>query len=245
MRWALALLSACFAAAASAEPCRLSLALALDVSGSVDQREYRLQAEGLAAALVDDEVRDLLFALPDAPVALAIYEWSASQYQRVIEDWVLITDEAVLAGVVARLRGVQRAPAPEPTGLGAALAFGKRLIDTGPACWDQTLDVSGDGKNNEWPTPRQLRDQRLLSGLRINALVVVEDRDEERAGAREIGELPAYFNTEVIQGPGAFIEVARGFEDYTRAMKRKLLKELATRPLGALGGTGPDFPVRF
>lgn len=245
MRWALALLFACLAATAAADPCRLSLALALDVSGSVDQREYRLQADGLATALDDDEVRDLLFALPDAPVALAIFEWSASQYQRVIEDWVLITDDAALDGVLARLRGLQRQPAPEPTGLGAALVFGKRLIDTGPACWNQTLDVSGDGKNNDWPTPRQLRQQRLLSGLRINALVVVEDRDEERAGARETGELPAYFNTEVIQGPGAFVEVARGFEDYARAMKRKLLKELAAQPLGALGDAGPDFPDRF
>ena len=31
-------------------------------------------------------------------------------------------------------------------------------------------------------------------------------------GARETGELPAYFNTQVIQGPGAFVEVARGME---------------------------------
>ena len=245
MKWALAFMSACFATVASAESCRLSLALALDVSGSVDQREYRLQADGLAAALVDDEVKDLLFALPDAPVALAIYEWSASRYQRIIQDWVFIADEATLVRVVARLQGLQRQPAPEPTGLGAALSFGKTLIDTGPACWNQTLDVSGDGKNNDWPTPQQLREQRLLSGLRVNALVVVEDRDEERAGARETGELPAYFNTQVIQGPGAFVEVARGFEDYSRAMKRKLLKELATQPLGALSGDGSDFPDRF
>lgn len=245
MKAALACLWALIAAPALAEPCRLSLALALDVSGSVDQREYQLQASGLASALNDPEVRDVLFALPDAPVALAIYEWSASNYQRLVQDWILISDEAVLAGVVARLNALQRAPAPEPTGLAAALAYGKRLIDTGPACWSQTLDVSGDGKNNDWPTPQQLRESNVLAGLRINALVVVEDRDEERAGARETGELPAYFNTQVIQGPGAFVEVARGFEDYTRAMKRKLLRELATQPLGSLNHDSRDFPRRF
>lgn len=245
MKLFLALLSGVLAAGASAEPCRLSLALALDVSGSVDQQEYRLQADGLAAALADDDVKALLFALPDAPVALAVYEWSASQYQRLIQDWVLITDDAALASVVARLGALQRQPAPEPTGLGAALSYGKRLIGSGPACWSQTLDVSGDGKNNDWPTPQQLREQRILAGLRINALVVVEDRDEERAGARETGELPAYFNTQVIQGPGAFVEVARGFEDYRRAMKRKLLKELATQPLGSVARDRREFPDRF
>jgi hypothetical protein len=241
----LALLAALTATEAPAEPCRLSLAIALDVSGSVDAREYRLQADGLAAALADDEVRDLLLAMPDAPVALAIYEWSASRYQRLVQDWVFIVDEAALASVVTRLRGLDREQAPEPTGLGAALRYGKRLIDAGPACWDQTLDVSGDGKNNDWPTPQQLRDARALSGLRINALVVVENRDELRAGARETGELPAYFNTQVIQGPGAFVEVARGFEDYARAMKRKLLKELATKPLGSLVNDTPGIPDRF
>lgn len=245
MRIVLLLMAVLSAAPALAAPCRLSLALALDVSGSVDEREYRLQSQGLAAALGDADVRKLFFALPDAPVALAIYEWSASRYQRVIQDWVLIEDEAALNAVVARLTGLVRQPAPEPTGLAAALAYGKRMIDAGPDCWDQTLDVSADGKNNDWPSPVQLRETRVLAGLRINALVIVQDRDEERAGARETGELPAYFNTQIIQGPGAFVEVARGFEDYRRAMTRKLVRELATQPLGSLEDDGRKYLRRF
>lgn len=240
-----AALLALLAAPAWGEPCRLSLALALDVSGSVDAAEYRLQADGLAAALNDENVRRLLFAMPDAPVALAVYEWSASRYQRMIVNWVRIEDKTVLDNVIARLTEIVRAPAPEPTGLAAALKFGKELIDAGPTCWDQTLDVSADGKNNDWPTPRELRETRALAGLRINALVIVGDRDEERAGARETGELPAYFNAHVIQGPGAFVEVARGFGDYTRAMTRKLVRELATQPLGSFEGSSEKIPRRF
>ncbi|MGR3514099.1 MAG: DUF1194 domain-containing protein [Paracoccaceae bacterium] len=241
----LATLLALLAAPAWSEPCRLSLALALDVSGSVDATEYQLQAHGLAHALSDEKVRRLLFALPDSPVAVAVYEWSASRYQRMIVDWVRIEDDAALNGVIDRLMGIVRAPAPEPTGLAAALVFGKALIDDGPTCWDQTLDVSADGKNNDWPTPRELRETRALAGLRINALVIVEDRDEVRPGARETGELPAYFKAHVIQGPGAFVEVARGFEDYTRAMTRKLVRELATQPLGSLEMHPRNIPRRF
>lgn len=245
MRFQAALLAGLLAMPAAAEPCRLSLALALDVSGSVDQREYGLQAQGLADALNDPDVRAALFAIPGAPVQIAVYEWSASRYQRLIQDWVAIEDEAALAGVVERLASLSREPAPESTGLAAALAYGKRLIDAGPACWDRTLDVSGDGKNNDWPTPRHVRGTGELAGLRINALVVVQDPGEERASGRETGELPAYFRMEVIQGPDAFVEVALGFEDYARAMRRKLLKELATQPLGSLRDDARDFRRRF
>lgn len=214
--------------------CRLALALALDVSGSVDATEYRLQAEGLAAALTDPDVEAALLAYPGAPVAVAVYEWSASNYQRLLQDWLLVTDKATLQAMAGRLAGVSREPAPEPTGLAAALSYGKALIDRGPACWDRTLDVSGDGKNNDWPTPQRLRAENRLAGLRINALVVVLHRDEGRIVGTETGELPAYFKANVVQGPNAFVEVADGFEDYERAMKRKLLKELATQPIGAL-----------
>ena len=45
------------AGGAAAAECRLALSLGLDVSSSVDAREYRLQTEGLAAALIAPEVR--------------------------------------------------------------------------------------------------------------------------------------------------------------------------------------------
>ena len=46
--------------------CRLALALGLDVSGSVDAAEYRLQLDGVAAALTDEDVQAALFAMPGA-----------------------------------------------------------------------------------------------------------------------------------------------------------------------------------
>ena len=46
------------------EACRLALSLGLDVSSSVDAREYRLQTEGLAAALIAPEVRGAFLAAP-------------------------------------------------------------------------------------------------------------------------------------------------------------------------------------
>ena len=220
--------------------CRLALILALDVSGSVDRREYALQMEGVAAALDDDEVRRVLFAMPEAPVALSVFEWSSASYQRIIQDWVLISDEAVLDRVVTDLRDWRRMPAPEATGLGAALQFAYRHFRDAPDCWDQTLDISADGKNNDWPVPERLRRSGELGKMTVNALVVAPDflvtYDQSGVGIRGLQQ---YFETNIIHGPGAFAEVAMGFDDYSRAMHLKLLRELATMPMGALPAPEP------
>ncbi|NNE80948.1 MAG: DUF1194 domain-containing protein [Silicimonas sp.] len=215
-----------------ADSCRLALSLALDVSGSVNADEYRLQVQGLAAALEDPEVQAAFLAIEGTPVALSIYEWSSSKYQRLIQDWIVIGSADALSSLASKVRRWQREPAPEATGLGAALGFGHDLIARAPACWQTTLDVSGDGENNDWPTPRDLKKQGELRGLRINGLVIAAT-DEGAA------KLSAYFRAVVIQGPDAFVEVALGFDDYSRAMKRKLLKELATQPLGSRGSSHP------
>lgn len=231
----LALTLAVMLAALPAQACRLALVMALDVSGSVDQVEYRQQLEGLAEALTDPEVQGAFFAMPDAPVALAVYEWSSSSYQRMVAGWTVLDTPETLARLSQRLRAWTREPAPEATGIGAALEYGRDLLGTNPGCWQQTLDISGDGKNNDWPVPRELRRQGRIAGMRVNALVI--SREVEGHGQvlpLEVGELSAYFHAEIIQGPDAFVEVALGFQDYARAMKRKLLRELATRPLGAV-----------
>lgn len=213
--------------------CRLALALALDVSGSVSGAEYQMQMEGLAAALGDPDVEAALFAIPDAPVALAVFEWSSSRYQRLIQDWIVIEDGVVLRDLRARLSGWTRTKSPEATGLGAAMEFGKELLDRAPVCWTQTLDVSGDGKNNDWPDPQMSRETGRLDGIRINGLVVAGEATDGRGRPSPLDaeNLSAYFHARVIQGPDAFVEIASGYENYAKAMQRKLLRELKAQPI--------------
>ncbi len=229
----LAALTACAWPGLSEAACRLALLLALDVSGSVDAREYALQTDGVAVALTDPDVQSLIFAMPDAPVALSIFEWSSASYQRVIQDWVLLETEADLRAVHDRLRGWPRSKAPEATGLGAALAYSVEHFTRAPACWDHTLDVSADGKNNDWPMPERLRESGRLGDMNVNVLVVAPDflvvHDKERVG---IEEMAKYFRDRIIHGPGAFVEIALGYDDYEDAIRRKLIRELATLPIG-------------
>lgn len=229
-----ALACAAIVIAAPVHACRLALALALDVSGSVDEREYALQTRGLAEALADTTVQRALLVSPGFPVALAIYEWSSSSHQRLVLNWTLVRSTEDIEAIRARLLSWERIPAPEATGLGAALVFGKALLADAPDCFDHTLDVSGDGKNNDWPLPDRLKDEGHLDGLRINALVVATEMTVSRWSENSTAELAAYFRSRIIQGPGSFIEVALGYEDYARAMRRKLLRELSTLPLGGV-----------
>lgn len=225
----------CGAAAAASADCRQALVLALDVSGSVDDREYRLQLDGVAAALGDDRVRAAILAMPEAPVALAVFEWSSGRFQRDIVPWTMLSDSGAIDGVIATLAGTGRVPAPQSTGLGAALDYAERALAIAPACWRQTVDVSGDGRNNDWPTPRDIYGRGGLAGVTVNALVVGQD-DARADDGREmnIAELMAYFRAEVIRGPDAFLEPALGYDDFANAMTRKLLKELQGMAVGAL-----------
>jgi hypothetical protein len=219
-----------------ASACRLALVLALDVSGSVDAREYELQVGGVAAALRDGDVRAAILADPAAPVEIAIFEWSGSQFQRQIVDWTTLSSHAAIDGVAGRVDRWTRIPAPEATGIGSAMRVAAGQLGDGPACWRRVLDISGDGKNNDWPSPRQVRETGAMGDITVNALVIGSAplRGETRDAG--IAELVAYFHAEVLHGPSAFVETARGYEDYADAMRRKLLRELQTLVVGE----GPD-----
>lgn len=207
--------------------CRQALALGLDVSGSVDSREYRLQMDGLAAALTHPDVSYALLANPSAPIHLAVFEWSGSDHQHILQDWVSITDAEVLARFVALLRDTKRHPSSLSTSLGTAMLNGAALLDARPACWKRTLDISGDGINNTGPHPRAVQKTLSNRDITINALVIGADAARIMdQGQDEIGELSSYFKAYVKTGPRAFVETALGFEDYEAAMVRKLQREL-------------------
>ncbi len=235
VRWvALAAFTALVAPALPAFACRQALALGLDVSGSVDAVEYRLQLDGLADALQDPGVAEHVLAMPQTPVYLAVFEWSASSYQQVIIGWTALTSRAELADVAARLRSRHRAPAPEVTGLGGAMTFGAALLSRAPACAQATLDISGDGKNNDWPEPRHVRRGGQMTGVTVNALVIGQDQMRGDTVRQEnVADLSTYFRENVITGPAAFVETALGYADYATAMRRKLLRELASVAIGA------------
>lgn len=226
MRLPALVLAALLWAGGAAADCRQALVLALDISGSVDAGEYRQQLEGLAAALTDAQVRAALFAMPGAPVELAVFEWSGPAAQRLILPWTRLSGPAALEAAAARLVATRRVAADPSTAIGAAMRHAAALFAQRPRCWRHVLDISGDGRSNAGPRPQTARADAELAGVTINALVVGGEAPRAGAGDGGAAQLADYFRAWVFHGPGAFVQVALGYGDYERAMKRKLLREL-------------------
>ncbi len=226
------------AAPAVAADCRLALALALDVSSSVDAREYSLQREGLARAFVDQEVARLF--LQNKPVAVYVFEWaSPSMQEPLLPGWRLVESEADLAHIAATLRKHPRTGARDlqrTTAVGAALVHASSALAAVPQCRAHTVDVSGDGRNNVGFEPRYVYANYPFDGVTVNALVITGAAGPNNPS--EDGGLTAWFRSNVLHGRAAFSIVADGYDDFQRAMKEKLLRELQTPDVSGLPEVG-------
>ena len=214
-----------------AAACRLALALGLDISSSVDAAEDALQRGGMANALQAPEVAAAFFKTGE-PVALAVYEWSGRYNQDVLLDWTLIDSPAALLNAAETVAASTRRHNDFPTAMGYALGFGAKMFESAPRCLKQTLDMAGDGQNNEGFGPQIAYREFPFLEVTVNGLVVNAADFEGEIG------LIAFYQGEVLHGPGAFMVIADGFEDYERAMKQKLERELTPAAIGALPDPG-------
>ena len=197
--------------------------LALDVSSSVDAGEDVLQRKGMAAALLAPEVEAAFFASPD-PVALQIFEWSGDRYQTDLLDWTMIRSPADLFDAANTLAGSTRGTNDMPTAMGYALGYAAIKLQKAPDCLFQTIDMAGDGVNNDGFAPANAYAAFPFDGVTVNGLVIATTDNTAQT----------YYETEVIRGPQAFVEVANGFADFERAMRRKLVRELSAQIMGRL-----------
>jgi len=205
-----------------ARACDIALVLAMDVSGSVDHHEYRLQAEGLAQALRDPEV---ITALMRGRVALAVVQWSGSGQQTVSIPWVRMEEEAAIRQLAARVTVMPRAFAGGNTAVGEAVSVAMAQFPQVRDCAHWVIDVSGDGDENEGFTIGTARRAAYRAGITINGLAI------EGLGT---GQSITNFYRNWVITPGGFVETAQTHLDFAGAMRRKLLRELVA-PVAGLG----------
>lgn len=204
-----------------APACDLALVLAVDVSGSVDSREYDIQMKGLAAALRDGVVAD---ALVDAQARVTLVQWTGSSRQRQTLPWTAMTTVADVRAFADQVDADYRRWRNFSTAIGEAINVSAALFDAVPACARRVIDVSGDGVSNEGEPPADLHEVMKERGIVINALAIETDATD----------LTAYFFENVIVGEGAFVITATGFEDYPEQIRRKLQRE-TTKQLSLSG----------
>ena len=225
-----ALLALCLAAGRTAVaenlPVDLELALAVDVSRSVDEEEARLQREGYIAAFRHPRVIEAIRHGPIGRIAVSYFEWGGYGNAHLVVDWTLIKDKANADSFADALSRTVPMSARR-TGISGAIDYGAALFDRNR--FDgrrRVIDVSGDGANNSGELVTVARDRAVAAGITINGLPILNGR-ESPGGWRQIENLDLYYRDCVIGGPGAFYIVAGDFRDFARAVLRKLILEIA------------------
>ena len=227
-----ALVLAAVPARADVLPVDLELVLAVDVSLSMDPDEQRLQRDGYVEALKDAEVLAAIRANGLGRIGVVYVEWAGSSTQKITLPWTLIDGPATAAAVSDRL-----AQAPilraQKTSISGALEFAGGLFDSsGFKGKRRVIDVSGDGPNNDGGPVTVIRDALVAKGITINGLPIML---KAATGWFDLENLDEYYEDCVIGGFAAFSIAAREKVEFARAIKRKLLLEIAEAPAARPG----------
>ncbi len=195
------------------QACEVALVLAVDVSGSVDVHEYRVQMQGLATALRDGAVAE---ALVRGRARVSLVQWTGLSRQQVTIPWREIAGFEDTEALATQIATAPRAWRHFSTAIGEALRTSASLFSQTPDCRRRVIDLSGDGLSNEGPEPATVKPHLRAHNITVNALAIEGAEDD----------LTGYFYENVILGPGAFVATANGYADYPDRIRQKLLREL-------------------
>lgn len=220
----LALPAAAPLTAVAADRVDLLLALVVDASGSIDPEEFRLQREGYAEALTDPAVLAAIRARPGGAIAVAMVEWGSPGGAATVVDWRAVADPASAAVLADAIRAAPRSR-QSWNAIGDAIDHAARLILAAPyRATERVIDLSGDGPDLRSLRPAaEARDAAVDAGITINALAIAAAGQVTRLGE----PLAESYRREVIGGPGAFVLEATDRRDLARALRAKLVREIA------------------
>ncbi len=201
-------------------PVYIELVFAVYTSMSIDGFEYVLLMKGIANAFRTPEIINLIGQ--QNGVAVTLFQWSSEVDEQYMIPWHLLKDPASVLAFAAKVEKAERDPNRAFTGIGEAIDFGVRLIAENAFEGRQLkIDVSGDGRNNIGAPLSKPRQKANALGIVINGLPIITHTNVDSY------DLDTYYREKLIQGPGAFVEIANDYDDFARAFLRKLLREIS------------------
>jgi len=225
----------------------LQLILAVDVSPSMSRDEQRVQRDGYVSAFRHPELARAIGSGRRGMIAVSYLEWAGPTYQRIVRPWTIVGnyDEARRFADSLAIEPLMAQPGTSISG--ALLSAADLFAQSRTATARRVIDVSGDGPNNAGPPVAPIRDRLTSSNITINGLPVSLPRHGSN-GFQSFGEhyLSLYYEHCVIGGPDAFVIGIDDLAQFERAIRRKLVREIAgipSRPRIALYrlAAGPAF----
>jgi hypothetical protein len=198
----------------------LQLVLAVDASGSVDERRFELQRQGYVAAFRDARVLQAIQSGTMQAIAVTMVQWTGPALQIQVLPWSLVKDVTTAHAFADGIAATPRQLFSGGTSISGVIDYAVTLMSE--SSWQGTrrvIDISGDGSNNRGRPAASARDAAVQAGIVINGLPIL---------ALEPG-LDRYFSHYVIGGPGAFVIAAASYETFADAIVKKLIREMAAR----------------
>ncbi len=192
--------------------CKLALVLAIDVSTSIDAGEYAFQRDGLADALLDTEVVNVLTR---DQVALTVVQWSGANQQAAVLPWRRMLSLAEVQRFSNRVRLMRREYVNSKTAVGSAIEFSLTQFGAVNDCQRKLIDISGDGASNAGAETSNQSRRAARLGVEINGVAI-----------DIIGNSISEYYRRFVVTPDGFVMTSTGFSDYPRTIRAKLLREL-------------------
>ena len=195
----------------------LNLVLAIDCSYSVDGAEFDLQIHGTAAAFTNFQVIKAITSGKYGKIGVAVIQWSDTDSQIITVPWTIVSSQIDAYKLALAIKSQTRRTAQGSTSISAALDKGAEMLFGSPnIATRMAIDVAADGENNSGERVEYVRDRIVKAGIVINGLSILN----------EVGYLNYYFQNRVIGGNGAFVQIAKDYNNFGEAIRKKILREI-------------------
>lgn len=199
----------------------VELVLAVDISQSMDEREFALQRAGYVEALRHPDFIKVVRSGTNGRIALAYFEWAGVVRDDGVIAWQVI-DGSDSANAFADRIAARPFRSFRGTSISGALAFGTGLFDnTAFAGGRRVIDISGDGPNNIGPPVAAARDGAVARGIVVNGLPILI------SPSTTFAHLDRYYGQCVTGGPGSFVLPIYAASEFSTAIRRKLILEVS------------------
>jgi hypothetical protein len=223
------------------------IVIAVDVSASINDKEYDVQKNGIISAFSDPSIKNLLRQCSARGIGVTYMEWSGyapshssvsvNPFNQVI-PWTHLQAPRDMDAFANQLLLSQRS-SHGATDIVGSLEFSRDLMASAPfESSNRIVSLSTDGRQSFTTKGisaedflKTERDKVASLGIAINAIGidVVAGYPEESIPAGGVGffmseeeSLRVYLEKNVRSGPGSYVESVPDFEAYSEAFKKQL-----------------------
>lgn len=197
--------------------CDIALVLADDVSGSMDEEEFRFVVTGYEQAFTDPRVIEVITGGAYGCIWVTALQWSQEDLVTQVLPWTRI-GSAVESQLFARSLGAMQRKHKEFAGTcaGCGISFGITLFDSLPGTATRhVIDMTGDGDVGDPAAAKIMRDRAVAKRISINGLII------------GVNEVP--YESSVIGGAGNFLLKTKDYSGFPESIAKKLVLEIAGR----------------